>query len=62
MNENHGAQQSLHEPIMQDDEKLCAFRLYIIDGEIRRVMHDVTVGALKFLLGAKEIRYCDYLA
>jgi hypothetical protein len=53
----------LNEPVLPDDYPIYGMYLYVADGKvIRSDWHDVTVGQLKRLIGASEIRRCDMVA
>lgn len=50
----------LNEPILPDDYPVYGMYCYVADGEvIRSDWHNITVGHLKRLIGAAEIRRCD---
>lgn len=50
----------LNEPILSDDYPVYAGYLYVADGKvIESDWHNTTVGRLKKLVGAQEIRRCD---
>ena len=54
----------LNEPILEDDYPIYMGYWYVLDGEPRRASapSGITVGKLKRLSGAKEIRRCDAVA
>lgn len=54
------SREELDEPILPDDYPIYGMYYYVVDGQVyRSEWHDISVGALKRLLGAKEVRRCD---
>ncbi|MFG1302677.1 hypothetical protein V5F34_00860 [Xanthobacter autotrophicus] len=50
----------LNEPVLSDDYPVYAGYLYVADGKvIQSDWHGITVGRLKKVVGAQEIRRCD---
>lgn len=57
---SQAASRELKESVLPDDYPVYGSYLYVADGKvIASNWHDITVGRLKRLLGAKEIRRCD---
>lgn len=50
-----------YEDVIDDDQKVIGDYFYLADGKIyKNQHHGITVGELKNLLGAKEIRRCSW--